>query len=152
MIYRSAFGLPGWNIRNAFEELNRMRRQMDHLFDSMSTGSQVGYRSGVFPALNLTEDKDAYHIRAELPGMTADMLQIEATGKKLSISGQRQIPSAGQNAKYHRRERESGRFSRVITVPGEIESAMVEAALTNGILTVTLPKAQETKPRQISIR
>jgi HSP20 family protein len=152
MIYRSAFGLPGWNIRNAFEELNRMRRQMDHLFDSMSTGSQVGYRSGVFPALNLTEDKDAYHIRAELPGMTADMLQIEATGKKLSISGQRQIPSAGQNAKYHRRERESGHFSRVITVPGEIESAMVEAALTNGILTVTLPKAQETKPRQISIR
>jgi len=152
MIYRSAFGLPGWNIRNAFDELNRMRRQMDQLFDSMSTGSQISYRSGVFPAVNLTEDSEAYYVRAELPGLKADMLEIEATGKKVSITGQRQIPSAGQNAKYHRRERESGRFSRVITVPGDIESAKVEASLSNGILTVTLPKAEEARPRQISIR
>lgn len=152
MIYRSAFGLPGWNIRNAFDELNRMRRQMDQLFDSMSGGPQAGYRSGVFPAVNLTEDKEAYYVRAELPGVTADLLEIEATGKKLSISGQRRIQSAGQNAKYHRRERESGRFSRVITVPGDIESAKVEASFISGILTVTLPKAEEAKPRQISIR
>jgi len=152
MIYRSAFGLPGWNIRDAFEELNRMRRQMDQLFDSMSPGTQAAHRSGVFPALNLTEDKDNYYIRAELPGMSADELEIEATGKKLSISGQRQIQSAGQNAKYHRRERESGRFSRVINVPGDIESAKVGASLDNGILTVILPKAEVAKPRQISIR
>jgi HSP20 family protein len=118
----------------------------------MSTGSQISYRSGVFPAVNLTEDSEAYYVRAELPGLKADMLEIEATGKKVSITGQRQIPSAGQNAKYHRRERESGRFSRVITVPGDIESAKVEASLSNGILTVTLPKAEEARPRQISIR
>jgi len=152
MIYRSAFGLPGWNIRNTFEELNRMRRQMDQLFDTMASGQITGAKSGVFPALNLTEDKDRYYVRAELPGITADALEIEATGKKLSISGERQIPAAGKDAKYHRREREAGRFSRVITVPGDIDSAKVEASLKNGILTVMLPKAEASKPRQISIK
>ena len=152
MIYRSAFGLPTWNIRNTFDELSRMRRQMDHLFDSISSGGQTGYKSGVFPALNVTEDKDHYYVRAELPGITADALDIEAAGKKLSISGERQIHAAGKDAKYHRRERESGRFSRVITVPGDINAAKVEASLKNGILNVVLPKAEATKPRQISIK
>jgi len=152
MIYRSAFGLPGWNIRNTFDELNRVRRQMDQLFDSMSSSGVTGYKSGVFPALNLSEDKEHYYIRAELPGITADTLDIEATGKKLSISGERRISAADKDAKYHRRERESGRFSRVINVPGDIDAAKVEASLSDGILSVVLPKAEASKPRQITIK
>jgi len=151
MIFRSAFGLPGWNFRDAFEELNRMKRQMDRIVEGISPGNIAGLRSGVFPALNVTEDKDQYYIRAELPGISSKDLDIEATGKSLSISGHRQIPSAEEGAKYHRRERESGKFSRVITLPGDIDTTKVNASLSNGILTILLPKAEATKPRQITI-
>lgn len=110
MIFRQSFGLPTWAFNNTFEELNHIRRQMDRLFDGITTKNPAGYRSGVFPALNLTEDKDNFYVRAELPGMTSKDLDIEATGKNLSITGERLIPSVEQGAKYHRREREGGGF------------------------------------------
>lgn len=151
MIFRRAFGLPNWAFNNSFDELNHIRRQMDRLFDGISTKNLAGYRSGVFPALNLSEDKDNFYVRAELPGMMSKDLDIEATGKNLSITGERKIPPAEENAKYHRREREGGRFSRVINLPGDINSAKVEASLANGILTVLLPKAEVSKPKQITV-
>lgn len=151
MIYRTAFGLPSWNVRNAFEELNKMRREMDRIFDGFPTRRLSEYGGSVFPAMNLTEDKDYYFLRAELPGIDSGALNIEATGKNLSITGERKIPAPDEGAKYHRRERESGRFARVITMPGEIDSAKVEASMKNGILTVKLPKAAAAKPRQITI-
>ncbi|MDX9785714.1 MAG: Hsp20/alpha crystallin family protein [Desulfobacterales bacterium] len=151
MIYRTAFGLPSWNFRSAFDELNRMRRQMDRLFEGIPDRSLSGYSGSVFPAMNLTEDKDYYIIRAELPGIASSELNIEATGRNLSITGERKIPAPEEGAKYHRREREAGRFARAISLPGEIDAAKVEASLKNGILTVKLPKAAASKPRQITI-
>lgn len=151
MIFRRAFGFPNWTFNSSLDELNHIRRQMDRLFDGISTRNQAGYGSGVFPALNLSEDKDNFYVRAELPGMTSKDLDIEATGKNLSITGERQIPPAADGAKYHRREREAGRFSRVINLPGEIDSAKVEASLANGILTILLPKAEVSKPKQITV-
>lgn len=151
MIYRTTFGLPSWNLRNAFEELNRMRREMDRIFEGFPTRSLSAYSSAVFPATNITEDNDNYFIRAELPGIASSELNIEASGRKLSITGERKIPTPEEGAKYHRRERESGRFARVISLPGEIDSAKVEASMKNGILTIRLPKAVAAKPRQISI-
>lgn len=150
MIFRRTFGFPNWSFQNAFDELNQIRRQMDRVFDDMSFRNVAGYRSGVFPALNLTEDKDNFYIRAELPGMTSKDLDIEATGKSLSITGERKIMNE-EGAKYHRRERESGRFSRVINLPGDIDSAKIKASLSNGILTILLPKAEVSKPKQITI-
>lgn len=151
MIYRTAFGLPSWNFRSAFDELNRMRRQMDRIFEGFPTRALSGDSSSVFPAMNLTEDKDHYVVRAELPGIAAADLEIEATGKNLSITGERKIPAPAEDAKYHRREREAGRFARVIGLPGDIDAAKVAASLKNGILTVKLPKAAASKPRQINI-
>jgi len=152
MLIRRIFNNPAL-YRNPFNELERMRRQMDALAGNMFSGApQQATASGVYPALNVTEDKDKYFIRAELPGLKQEDLDIQATGKSISISGQKTIAPEDETAKYHRREREAGKFSRIIDLPDNINTEKVEASLANGILTITIPKAEIAKPRQITIR
>lgn len=143
---------PTFNLRNSFEELERMRTEMDRLF-GQATGSILSRpAAGVFPLINLTEDKENYYVRAELPGVQAEELNISATGKNLTIAGERKIASEGDNVRYHRREREAGNFSRIIALPGDVEVDVVEASLVNGIMTVSIPKAEATKPKQIKVK
>ena len=150
MFYRRIFGLPSFEMRNPFTELERMRRQMERLYEGFSTPYQRDL-AGVFPLTNLTENKDSFFIRAELPGVKSEDLDIQATSNSVSISGERKIPAENE-AKYHRREREAGRFSRIVGLPGEVNPDKVEASLNHGVLTVVVPKAEVAKPRQISVR
>jgi HSP20 family protein len=83
--------------------------------------------------------------------MKADELGVQIVEKTLTISGERKIPGEGENVRYHRREREAGRFSRAIGLPGEIDSEKIEAKMRDGILTIAIPKAEAAKPRQITI-
>ena len=101
---------------------------------------------------NLSEDKDSYYVRAELPGVKADELDIQVTANNIAISGERKIAAQEEGARYHRREREAGTFSRMIGLPGDVNTEKVEAKLVDGILTVIVPKAEAAKPKQISIR
>ncbi|MDJ0783252.1 MAG: Hsp20/alpha crystallin family protein [Desulfosarcinaceae bacterium] len=128
-----------------------MRRQLDQVFSSDYDKLPGVVGSGVFPAINLTEDADRFYIRAELPGVPSDALQMQATGKNLSISGERKIAAEKEGVRYHRREREAGKFSRVIAMPTQIDPDRIEAKLEDGILTIRVPKADAVKPRQISI-
>jgi HSP20 family protein len=125
-----------------------MRQQLEHMFDD---APQQRVSAGVFPLINLTEDKDKYYVRAELPGVKGDELDIQVTGNNLAVSGERKIPAEEEGARFHRREREAGTFSRMIGLPGEIDSNKVEANLENGILTVVVSKAEIAKPKQITI-
>jgi HSP20 family protein len=151
MIYRRIFGVPGWEAKNPFSELENMRRQMDRLYQGLFS-PHARPAAGVFPLINLTEAKNRYTVRAELPGLSSEELDIQATVNTLSLAGERKIPAEDSGAKYHRRERESGRFSRLISLPGEINPDQVEARLVNGILTVVVPKAEAHQPRQINVR
>lgn len=151
MIYRRVLGVPSWEFRSPFAELERMRRQMDRLMEGWGGAYQRPF-AGVFPLVNLTESKDAYFIRAELPGVVAGDLDIQATATSISITGERKIASENKDARWHRREREAGKFSRMITMPGEIDPNKVDASLVNGLLTVVVPKAEIAKPRQIAVR
>ena len=148
MIYRRFFNVPTYRIRSPWEELHRMRHQLDQMF---TDSSQQRVSAGVFPLINLTEDKDNYYVRAELPGVKGEDLDIQVTGKNLAISGERKIAAEEASAKYHRREREAGTFSRMIVLPGEINSDKVEANLENGILNIVVSKAEIAKPKQISV-
>jgi HSP20 family protein len=150
IVRRVSFPDFGW--RGAFTDLERMRRDMDRLFEQVSGKTYRPLTAGVFPLINLTEDKDDYYVRAELPGLKAGELKISASGRNLTISGERKISFKGDNVKYHRREREAGSFSRIIALPGDIEVNKVEAKLSDGILTVTIPKAEATKPKQIVVK
>jgi len=148
MIYRRFFNVPTYRIRSPWDELNRMRQQLEQVFDE-APYQRAG--SGVFPLTNLTEDKDNYYVRAELPGVKGDDLDIQVTGNNLAISGERKIASENEDARYHRREREAGTFSRMIGLPGDIDSDRVDANLENGILTIVVSKAEIAKPKQISV-
>jgi HSP20 family protein len=125
---------------------------MDLLSQGLSRGLWRQMPAGVFPLMNVTEDTDKYYVRAELPGLSAGELDISVTGDTLSISGQRKLASEDEKAQYHRREREAGRFSRIVTLPGQTDTEKVEASCTDGVLTVTLPKAEAAKPKQISVK
>lgn len=152
MLLRRISNWPRWGSRGPFEELERMRREMDRLFEGL-TGTPFGEpAAGVFPLINITEDIDSYYIRAELPGTKADELDISVTGNSLSIGGERKILSEDENANYHRREREAGKFSRVISLPGQVDTAKTEAHCVDGVLTVVLPKSESAKPKQITIK
>jgi HSP20 family protein len=140
----------GW--RHPFAEMHRLARQMDQMADAMIGRPEMRWLSSkVFPAINITEDKDNYYVRAELPGIKSDDIELESTGRKLAISGERKIRSEGESAKYHRKEREEGKFSRVIHMPGEVNADSVNAKLVNGVLTITIAKSEAAKPRQIAI-
>ncbi len=151
MIYRRLFDLPTWRLRNPFDELERMRSQMDRVLEGYTGSPALRPSAGVFPAVNLTEDGDRYYVRAELPGIKAEDLDIQVTGRNLTISGERVMAPDVEGARYHRREREGGKFSRVIALPGDVDADKVEARLTNGILTVSVAKSEAAKPRKIAI-
>jgi len=151
MFYPRLFNLPAWRLRSPFDEWAQMRRQLDRLFEDTASPYQHA-QAGVFPLINLTEDKDNYYVRAELPGVKAGELDIQASANNLAISGERKIASEDESAKYHRREREAGKFSRMIGLPGDINPDKVEAKLESGILTVVVAKAEAAKPKQITVK
>jgi HSP20 family protein len=126
-----------------------MKQQMDWLSGGLARGFSAEPGAGVFPLMNVTEDKDNYYVRAELPGLKASELDISVTGDTVSLAGERKLTPENKKAQYHRSEREGGRFSRILSLPAKIDPDKVQALCTDGILTVTLPKAESTKPRQI---
>jgi HSP20 family protein len=153
MLTRNVFGLPSTGWRNPFAELEHLSRQMDLLTNTMfgRPGARI-MMPKIFPAINITEDKDKYYVRAELPGMKADDIKLEVIGRNLAIAGERKIQSEGDNARYHRREREAGRFSRVIGLPGDVDADSVDAKLVNGLLTVAIAKSAAARAKQITVK
>jgi HSP20 family protein len=138
-----------WGWENPMADLDRMRRQMDWLNTALNRGTIAETPAGVFPMMNVTEDKDNYYVRAELPGIKANELGISVTADTLSLSGERRLPAESENAEYHRREREAGTFNRIFNLPTSINVDKVQAHSSNGVLTVTLPKAESAKPKRI---
>jgi HSP20 family protein len=133
---------------NPLSDFDQLRREMLRVFDSM-TGAEL--TSGVFPPMNVSQDNDNFYVRAELPGIKAADLTVTALRNRVSIAGKREIPEESDKVSYHRKERAQGEFSRTVTLPGEVAADEVEARYTDGVLQLTLPKAEETKPRQIAV-
>jgi HSP20 family protein len=142
-------GRPTFN--GSLSDFEQARREMLRLFDSVANESSAG-ASGVFPPLNVTQDEDNVFVRAEIPGINPEQLAISVLRNRLSIAGKREIQLEQGKVAYHRRERPEGSFSRALTLPVEIDAERVEARYADGILTLTLPKAEAAKPRQIAVR
>jgi len=135
--------------RDPMSEWSRLARELDRSVRGLF-GQGTSAWPGVYPPLNLTEDKDNYYVRAEVPGVSGGDLDISVEGEKLILSGERKIPAA-EGVSYHRRERTAGTFRRSLNLPGMINPEKVQAELKDGVLKVTLPKAEEAKPRQIKV-
>jgi HSP20 family protein len=124
---------------------------MLRLFDAIGGDTSAELEAGVFPPVNITQDDDHYYVRAEVPGINVKDIQISAMGRRLSLTGRREIASESNAASYHRKERAEGQFSRTVTLPAEFDINSVDARYKSGILTVTLPKSEAAKPRQIVV-
>ena len=104
------------------------------------------------PRMNLAESENAYEVSLELPGIKPEEIQVEMRDGALWVTGHRQEEKEEQGKTFHRMERHYGEFRRVIPLPGAVNEDKVEAAFKEGLLTVTVPKAEVAKPRHIEVK
>jgi len=142
---------PSWE---PWRELDQLRREMDRLWEQAFGLGPERYRrrAGVFPLLNISEDKDHVYVRAELAGVRPSDIDITLEDNRLILRGARKIPAEEKVVGYHRREREAGSFRRVVRLPERLDPAKVEAVFKDGVLTITLAKPEEIKPKQITVK
>ncbi|WP_028582410.1 Hsp20/alpha crystallin family protein [Desulfogranum japonicum] len=138
-------------LRNPWAEFERIRKGLDELSRGYGDRSNWYNQTNVYPALNIYEQGDRLLVTAELPGIAATDLNISLESDTLSIQGKRDNMQTEEHVSYHRREIEAGSFSRSLALPVKINPDNVTASLQNGILTITLMKATEGKPRKIDI-
>ena len=131
--------------------LSAFQHEVDRLFDLPFFGRESSRSAGWTPALDLHQDKDALFVHAELPGMRKEDVTLSLHDGVLTLSGERRPAQADDARTTVRNERFFGRFERSITLPAPVDATRVSASYENGILTVTLPKAEAAKPRQIEI-
>lgn len=127
-------------------------QMMRDFFDHGALVPRVSIQRPVFtPAFDVEETSDDFVVRADLPGMEADDIEITAAGGSLVITGEREATSERNHDGYHAYERTFGRFYRTVPLPGAADLDAASADLDNGVLTVTVPKRPEHKPRRIGI-
>jgi HSP20 family protein len=140
---------------NPFRQLSVLREEIDRLFqspfDALSDSGQP-FMGGWWPAVDVYQDKDNVMVRVEVPGMKKQDIDISLHEGVLSIAGERKAEDKYQSADVHRSERFVGRFSRSVTLPSPVDTGKCSATYQEGILTVTLPKAEEAKPKQIEVK
>jgi len=140
----------------AFRGLESLRQDMNRMFDQFFRGDVLADESFFgrdwIPAVDVAENNDSYIIKAELPGMSKDDVKITLENNVLTIRGEKKNESEKKENNYHRVERSYGMFERSFTIPGSIKTNDIDAQYKDGVLTLTLPKAEEAKPKMIDVK
>ena len=134
-------------------EMMTLREAMDRLFDDAFTRplSLTGNNWSI-PAVDMYQTDDEVVVKAALPGIKADEVEINVTGEVLTIKGETKQENETKEKAYHLREQRWGAFERSIVLPTEVVADKAKADFENGVLTITLPKAEEVKPKTINIK
>jgi HSP20 family protein len=136
-----------------FGRLSDLRDEIDRLFEAplaeLARGSNL--LSGWTPALDVYEQKENFILKAELPGMRKEDITVSLHDGSVSISGERKSDTKHEDSEVYRAERFFGRFQRTVTLPAPVAADKVKAQYKDGVLTVTLPKTEEAKPKQIDV-
>jgi HSP20 family protein len=152
MSYLTRWQRPDLSVWPGFGRFFGLRNELDRLFEPLAEfarGSQL--LRAWNPAIDLYEDKDNVTVKAELPGLKKEDIDVSLHDGVLSISGERKSEEKFENAETYRAERFVGRFQRPVTLPSPVSADKVQAQYKDGILTVTLPKTEEAKPKQIEV-
>ena len=138
--------------RDPFHELMSLRSTMDRMFDNAFFGSPLDWTgfSAELP-LDVAESADEYVVKASLPGFNPDDIEINFSGKTLTIKGEYKAEEEKDELHYHLRERRSGSFQRSVSLPAAVKADAIEARYEAGVLTLKLPKTEEVKPKRIPI-
>jgi HSP20 family protein len=135
-----------WDM-DIFSEMERLRREMNNLFSNY--GSTSG--SSTYPLMNVYDDKDTILVTAELPGLTKEQVNITFSDGILTVSGKQQHLAKTKGMTVVRKERSEGDFEKTLRIPIKIKQDAIKASFSNGILSITMPKAEEVKPKTIAI-
>lgn len=145
---------------NPFEDISSLRREIDRAFEDFGTGQSPSRQVAFLPArspreyplINLLEDKDHLYIEALTPGVDPQSLNLTVMNDRLTIAGEKTRVGGNVTAEaFHRSERAGGKFVRTIDLPVEVNDAAIQAQYKNGLLVVSLPKAEKAKPKQINV-
>ena len=140
-------------VHNLSSEFVNMQREIDRMFSAFRGGvADDGNGSAWLPAVDVVENDGSFVLRAELPGVNKDEVKITVQNDILTIKGEKKSETETKENQYSRIERSYGSFQRSFTLPHTVKSDKIEASYENGILTVTVPKADEVKPKQIEVR
>jgi HSP20 family protein len=134
-----------------FRELTSLRNEMNRLF--ARTGGEGAASGSVWtPAVDVFDRQDEIVLNVELPGLTAEDIDIEVDDNVLTIRGERTFDETVEEGRYYRVERQYGQFSRSLTLPQNgVKADAIAATFDNGVLEVRVPKAEEVKPRKIAV-
>ena len=134
-------------------EMMTLREAMDRLFDDAFTRPiNMAGVSSAMPAIDLYQNNDVVVVKAALPGLKADDVQISVTGEMLTLRGEFKRENEQKEATWHIREQRYGMFERSVMLPTDVQTDKAKADFENGMLTITLPKAEAVKPKSISIK
>ncbi len=141
-------------VTNRDTGLDQLQRNINRLFDldwDFDRDPDLFGGMGA-PAVDLVEEEDNFLVSCDLPGVNKDDLDISVSGNALTIKGEKKDSREEKEGRYYRRETWSGSFQRTITLPETVDPNRIDAEMKNGVLTVTLPKREEVKPRQIDVK
>ena len=134
-------------------EMMTLREAMDRLFgDAFTRPLGLSSNNWSIPAVEMYQTEDEIVVKAALPGIKADEVQINVTGEVLTLKGETKQENETKEKAYHIHEQRWGAFERSIVLPTDVIADKAKAEFENGILTITLPKAEEVKPKSISIK
>lgn len=134
-----------------FQEMLNLRRTVDRLFDNVSPDRE--WQTATWGlAVDVVENKDDFVVKASVPGINPDDLDISYADDTLTIKGEIKSDNEVKENHYHLRERRYGSFSRSIALPTKIKGDAIDASYQNGVITLRLPKAEEVKPKRIAIK
>ena len=144
---------PELTVRSAFDRLSSLRDELDRAFSAPWTDHSrtTQFLNGWVPPVDVLQDKDAVTVRVELPGMKKQDIGVTLHEGVLSISGERKDETDHASGECHRTERFFGKFQRSITLPSPVKADKIQASYKDGVLTVTLPKTEEAKPKHIEV-
>ena len=138
-----------------FRDFERMRKEMDRLWDSFFEGGLRKRTEGVaewLPSLDIAETKNELVVKCEVPGMDSKDIDISLSDGMLTITGEKKQEKEEKEADYHVIERSYGAFTRSVQLPKEVQHDKISASYKNGILKITLPKSEEAKKKEIKIK
>jgi HSP20 family protein len=143
--------LNRWNqTQNNLTNRDPFFRLFDTFLNQDMAGEDVSNRAWL-PPVDIQETEEAYRLTAELPGLTKEDINITLENNVLRLSGERKFEKDARKESYHRIERTYGAFSRSFALPHQVSSEKVTASFENGVLTLTVPKAEQARPRKITI-